>query len=97
MPTSSNPMIAESYSDFLDSTRASRRPGFARIWHEFDQGNLTVLRRDVCLVFEAIAAQEESAPSHDVIAEHLACSARTVGRALAKGAALGLFPEGDKR
>jgi hypothetical protein len=77
---------------------ASQEPWRDRIWREFRAGNLTRTMRDVLLTLATFRGPGGIAwPSHATLAERCRCSVRTVQRALAMAAQLGLVTWTERR
>jgi hypothetical protein len=70
----------------------------ARVWHEYRAANLTRAMRDVLLTLATYRGPGGIAwPSHAALAERAKCSVRTVQRALAMAAELGLVAWTERR
>jgi hypothetical protein len=70
----------------------------ARVWREFHADNLTRAYRDVLLTLWSYrGAGGLICPAHDTLAERVGCSVRTVQRALAMAAQLGLVSWAERR
>jgi hypothetical protein len=73
-------------------------PWTARVWAEYRGTNLTPLWRDVLLTLATYRGPGGTAwPSHATLAERCRCSVRTVQRALAIAARLGLVTWTERR
>jgi hypothetical protein len=70
----------------------------ARIWREFHAANLTRAYRDVLLTLATYRGRGGLiCPTHDTLAARASCSSRTVRRALALAARLGLVSWSERR
>jgi DNA-binding transcriptional MocR family regulator len=73
-------------------------PWTASIWREYRADNLTRAWRDVLLTLHSYRSAGGVAwPSHAALADRCACSVRTVQRALAMAADLGLVTWSERR
>ena len=74
-----------------------QEPWRDRVWREFRAGNFTRAMRDVLLTLATYRGPGGIAwPSHATLAERAKCSVRTVQRALAMAAELGLTQAGER-